>query len=243
MRGACSPRPVKISHMRTFVLGDIHGGDRALVQCLERSEFRMGEDRLVSLGDVCDGWPESAQALERLMSIPNFNLILGNHDFMALEWAQTGVKHPGWLSQGGSNTVVSYNGHMPDSHKHFLENAQYYLLENNRLFVHAGILPDRRLEDQGPDVFLWDRSLFRTALDRKLNGQEAPQTDFDEIYIGHSPVHNYGWDKPVQSGEVWMMDTGAGWTGPLSMMDIESKEVFSSDPVHTLYPPGSGRAG
>jgi len=229
--------------MRTFVLGDIHGGDRALKQCLERSGFEPGTDRLISLGDVCDGWPESAQAMERLMAIPGLDLVLGNHDYMALEWARTGEKHPGWLSQGGSNTVASYNGRMSDRHRSFLESAPYYLLDDNRLFVHAGILPGIPLEEQGPDVFLWDRSLFRTALQRKLEENEAPQTEFSEIYIGHSPIHTYGWEKPVRSGEVWMMDTGAGWSGPLSMMDIDTKEVFCSDPVHTLYPPGSGRAG
>ncbi|MEJ2003736.1 MAG: metallophosphoesterase [Cyclobacteriaceae bacterium] len=229
--------------MRTFVLGDIHGADRALKQCLERSSFNSSTDRLISLGDVCDGWPESAQAMERLIQLPNITLILGNHDHMTLEWVQTGVKHPGWLSQGGSNTVDSYEGKMPEKHRQFLENAPYYLLEDDRLFVHAGIIPGLELSEQGPDTFLWDRSLFRTALDRKLGDREAPQTEYSEIYIGHSPIHTYGWEKPVQSGEVWMMDTGAGWTGSLCMMDIESKEVFCSDPVHTLYPPGSGRAG
>ena len=229
--------------MRTFVIGDIHGGDRALAQCLERSGFQTSSDRLICLGDVCDGWPETNQAIERLMKLDHLSMIMGNHDYMTLEWARTGVKHPGWLSQGGSNTVASYAGKMPEDHQRFLENAANYLLEDNRLFVHAGILPGIPLEEQGPDIFLWDRTLFRKALDRKLGGRESAQTGFDEIYIGHSPIHTYGWDKPVRSGEVWMMDTGAGWMGLLSMMDIDSKEIFVSDPVHTLYPPGSGRAG
>ena len=37
------------------------------------------------------------------------------------------------------------------------------------------------------------------------------------------------------------MDTAAGWTGVLSMMDIETKEVFISDPVPELYPGVEGR--
>ncbi|NJK86327.1 MAG: hypothetical protein HC906_10500 [Bacteroidales bacterium] len=43
---------------RTFVIGDIHGAFKALVQCLERSEFDYEHDKLICLGDVCDGWPE-----------------------------------------------------------------------------------------------------------------------------------------------------------------------------------------
>jgi serine/threonine protein phosphatase 1 len=37
------------------------------------------------------------------------------------------------------------------------------------------------------------------------------------------------------------MDTGAGWSGVLSMMDIHTKEVFASDPVPLLYPGVEGR--
>ncbi len=44
---------------KTFVIGDIHGAYRALRQCLERSTFDFEKDRLICLGDVCDGWPET----------------------------------------------------------------------------------------------------------------------------------------------------------------------------------------
>jgi serine/threonine protein phosphatase 1 len=37
------------------------------------------------------------------------------------------------------------------------------------------------------------------------------------------------------------MDTGAGWAGVLSMMDIHTKEVFTSDRVPELYPEVPGR--
>jgi serine/threonine protein phosphatase 1 len=37
------------------------------------------------------------------------------------------------------------------------------------------------------------------------------------------------------------MDTGAGWSGVLSLMDVENKEVFTSDPVPSLYPGIAGR--
>jgi serine/threonine protein phosphatase 1 len=41
--------------------------------------------------------------------------------------------------------------------------------------------------------------------------------------------------------EVWFMDTGAGWSGKLSMMNIDTKEIFMSDPVPELYPGVKGR--
>ena len=47
--------------------------------------------------------------------------------------------------------------------------------------------------------------------------------------------------KPINACEVWLMDTGAGWSGVLSMMNVNTKEVFSSDPVPSLYPGITGR--
>jgi serine/threonine protein phosphatase 1 len=45
----------------------------------------------------------------------------------------------------------------------------------------------------------------------------------------------------VRAANVWNIDTGAGFKGPLSVMDVISKEVWQSDPVHTLYPEENGR--
>jgi serine/threonine protein phosphatase 1 len=46
---------------------------------------------------------------------------------------------------------------------------------------------------------------------------------------------------PIKACEVWLMDTGAGWSGVLSMMNIDTKEIFMSDPVPSLYPGLAGR--
>jgi len=88
------------------------------------------------------------------------------------------------------------------------------------------------------NVFLWDRSLARTALDLHSKNISGKLTEFDEVYIGHTPVSS---GHPIQGGEVWLMDTGAGWSGVLSMMNVDTKEVFLSDPVPSLYPGIKGR--
>ena len=69
------------------------------------------------------------------------------------------------------------------------------------------------------------RTLALDFYDKKINEK---LTAYDEVYIGHTPIP---FKKPVNAGDVWLMDTGAGWTGVLSMMDINTKEVFTSDPV------------
>jgi len=40
---------------RTLVMGDIHGGYRSLLQCLERSKVDYKKDKLICFGGVVDG--------------------------------------------------------------------------------------------------------------------------------------------------------------------------------------------
>jgi serine/threonine protein phosphatase 1 len=48
--------------MRKFVLGDIHGGLKAIHQVLERADV-TNNDTLIFLGDFVDGWSESPAVL------------------------------------------------------------------------------------------------------------------------------------------------------------------------------------
>jgi serine/threonine protein phosphatase 1 len=224
--------------MRTFVIGDIHGAYRALKQCLERSAFDKKSDRLICLGDVTDGWPETKEAIDELLTIPNLIYLLGNHDVWAMGWMQTHEAEEVWLDQGGRATCESYKDGVPESHLDFFRHSRPYHIENNRLFVHAGIIPDQKAEDWTDDILLWDRSLVRLAMD--LERKETPRqlTGYDEVFVGHTPISTH---KPTKFCEVWMLDTGAAWSGELSIMDVDTKEYFTSDIVQDLYPGVKGR--
>lgn len=223
---------------RVFVMGDIHGAFKAFMQCLNRSGFEYEKDHLICLGDVADGWPETRQSVEELMKIKHLTYVLGNHDFWALNWMREGIDDDIWLSQGGKATIHSYAGKAPLSHIEFFEKAKRYFLLENKLFVHAGIDVRYPLERQSMQVLLWDRELARTAMSVHLKKAHANITGYDEVYIGHTPVS----PPPQRMCEIWFMDTGAGWDGVLSMMDLASKEIFMSDPVPQLYPGITGRS-
>jgi serine/threonine protein phosphatase 1 len=224
--------------MRTFVMGDIHGAYRALIQCLERAQLDYDRDRLIVLGDVCDGWPETRASIDELMKIKNLVYLLGNHDHMALDWMKHGVRHPHWVLQGGDATLTSYGEQVDDGHRIFLEHALPYYVFNNKLFVHGGFKPGIPIEQQEPEELIWNRDLARIALDFYMKGIDTPLTNYDEVYLGHTPIP---YSRPLFSCGIWLMDTGAGWSGVLSMMNIESKEIFTSDPVPSLYPGVEGR--
>ena len=152
---------------------------------------------------------------------------------------QSGKAESIWLSQGGSATVKSYTDGIPSTHVSFFQKAlPYFLDNNNRLFVHAGIDPRRPLEQQDLDTFLWDRTLVQQATELYRKNINRKLTTFDEVYVGHTPILL---KHPLNTCDIWLMDTGAGWSGVLSIMNVETKEVFVSDPVPGLYPGIEGR--
>ena len=53
---------------RTLVIGDIHGGLRALIQVLEKANVTQN-DTLIFLGDYVDGWSESPQVIDFLIGL------------------------------------------------------------------------------------------------------------------------------------------------------------------------------
>lgn len=231
--------------MARFVIGDIHGHHKALLQVLEKSKFDYEKDKLIALGDVCDGWPFVWECVEELMKIKNLIYILGNHDRWAFEWTTCGIVTPLWTDQGGKATIKSYQDHggqMPQSHIDFFNHAILKYVEDNKLFVHGGIDVNVPLDQQPADILLWDRFLIKQA---KAYGHNRPNyklTEFDEIFIGHTPTLLFDTIDPIHFCEVMDCDTGAGWTGGrLTLMDIDTHEFWQSDFVETFYPDIKGR--
>ena len=239
-----------MSASRTLVIGDIHGGLRALMQVLARAAVTSA-DLLVFLGDYVDGWSESPAVLDFLMQIKQQQrciFLRGNHDMLLLDWLRTGSENPNWLKHGGRSTLLAYRG-LPETvrnrHATFIESelTDFYQDDRQRLFVHAGFTHIRgfRSEYFKPMLY-WDRSLWETALalDPALPKQSARYPArlklYPEVFIGHTPTLQVGSKLPLQAACVWNLDTGAGFTGPLTLMDADSKRYWQSDAVHTLYP-------
>jgi serine/threonine protein phosphatase 1 len=114
-------------------------------------------------------------------------------------------------------------------------------------FTPALLLCTGRKNEFDNDNFSWDRTLWETALvmDKRIKKDSVlfPKRLklFSEIYIGHTPTQYYDVDIPMQGCNVWNLDTGAAFYGKLSRMDIDTKEFWQSEPVHTLYPGEVGR--
>lgn len=251
--------------MSTYVIGDIHGAYRALKQVFDRSPIKEG-DTIIQLGDIADGWSEVYECVDLLISMKdkyNMVFIKGNHDVWFNEFLTYGMHPTAWL-QGGVGTLESYcrnverdiptytknggymstlnNTDIPESHiKFFKDQIYYYIDEKNRCYVHGGFDRWEFINNQiGFDLY-WDRDLWNQALSCADGIKLKTVDDFSEIFIGHTSVTNMGTDKPMNSGGVYNIDTGAGWSGKLTIMNVDTKEYWQSDDVKELYKDERGR--
>jgi serine/threonine protein phosphatase 1 len=236
--------------MRRFVTSDSHGGYKALVQCLERCGFNNDTDQLFYIGDVVDGWSEIPESIDLLMGIKNLVYIFGNHDQWALEY-YTGVLQEGtnefrsWQQHGGLATRKAYNmQQMKQEHMNFLLHTKlYHVTDDNILFVHAGFDPKQPLTETDPNVFLWNRDFANHYHNMYQNNYIISVDQYKDIFVGHTPTLRFGEETPLFMGNITMVDTGAAFTGKLSIIDVDTKEVWQSDKLKLLYPNEKGRNG
>ena len=241
--------------MRTFAIGDIHGGLKALIQVLNQLEVK-DDDNIIFIGDYVDGWSESAQVIEFLINLSkkiNCIFLKGNHDVWCQNWLKNeNDVNPSWFMHGGKETMESYAGFSnAEKKEHFIffENMPMYHLDNeNRLFLHAGFTSMHGVEKETfTHKFCTDRTLWEMALamDKKidLNHQLYPKRlkHYKEIFIGHTPTTNYGQIEPMKAINIWNIDTGAAFKGKVTGMNIETKAFFQSDNLPSLYPNEKGR--
>jgi serine/threonine protein phosphatase 1 len=59
--------------------------------------------------------------------------------------------------------------------------------------------------------------------------------------IGHTPVTRIGETETCKKACIWNIDTGAAFKGPLSILDVDTKECWQSEPLVTLYFDEKGR--
>jgi serine/threonine protein phosphatase 1 len=140
---------------------------------------------LVFVGDYIDRGPDSRGVVERLLDdpLPGFTTVrlMGNHEDSLLRFIDRQSDGLGWLTYGGVGTLMSYGvpvrtlpadpasaeelrqatwAALPAAHEAFLRRCLLHHVEDDYVFVHAGIRPGRTLDRQSPQDLLWIRDDF-----------------------------------------------------------------------------------
>ena len=227
------PAPASLpSGQRVYAIGDVHG-------CLDRVgalhaliaedlAARPAEATIVHLGDYVDRGADSAGVVARLAAgspvtgASAVNL-MGNHEHMMLAAVATGEEEAVdlWLANGGSDTLQSWHvplsaqprdwaGYLPIPHLVFLRDLGLRHQAGGYLFVHAGIRPGVKLDQQSRHDLLWIREPFLSS----------KQDHGCVVVHGHTPRQ----EPTVRPNRIGI-DTGAVMGGVLTCVVLEEDRL------------------
>ena len=230
--------------MRSYAIGDIHGQLEKLkaAHALIAADMALhGPAPIVHLGDLVDRGPDSNGVITLLLAgLANgadWIVLKGNHDRMFMGFLDSEDHHDprlfaglSWLHPrlGGAVTLGSYGvakaadrpvtpvhkdavAAVPAAHRAFVQGLPTHHRIGDVLFVHAGIRPGISMQFQLEDDLLWIREPFL-----------SDTTDHGALVVhGHTVV-----EAPMHYGNRVNIDTGAGYTGPLTAIAIEGRDIF-----------------
>lgn len=129
--------------MATYIIGDVQGCFLSLKNLLSTLQFEAHHDRLIFLGDTINRGPRSLETLRFIKANQScMRLVLGNHEIFAMSLYIGAIKasRPHTLD----DLLLA-----PDVHElmSFLRAQPLIIREENRIFIHAGILPAVSIND------------------------------------------------------------------------------------------------
>ncbi len=231
-----------------YVTSDLHGFSlEKFKSFLDEAGF-SDDDFLYVLGDVIDRGKDGIKILRWLMSKPNAELILGNHESMLLACdflfdeitedsisRLTGTKlniYSTWVANSGQVTLDTLSSMRNSEIKYILEylgEAPLYealtVGDRDFLLVHSGLgsfRPDKKLSEYTPADLLWTRP--------NLN-----QRYFDDftVIFGHTPTVVYGEEYKGKAvfTDTWIdIDTGAAaGMNPMLLRLDDMKEFYMKE--------------
>ena len=167
---------------------------------LTHDKFDVKNDLIIYLGDYIDRGKNSKEVINQILKLKNNKIktvnLMGNHDEFMIDFLFNNKNNiENWLNFGLDQTLRSYGievvdfikdgfgddiidklrntllNKMGEEHINFLKNLEISFSTEKYLFVHAGIDPKKKLEDQTKKDFLWSRSkifLIRILKQKKL---------------------------------------------------------------------------
>lgn len=227
-------KPTLANGTRIYVVGDVHGQLESLKGVIEKIRTdincRPTQDVFtVFIGDYIDRGLASKSVIDAIIDESGIGAkitLRGNHEEMMLRSLDDVACMKEWCAVGGVQTIFSYGvdiqdlmigrgydgaqaaliAALPRSHLAWLRGLSSRYENGDYFFCHAGINPDKSIDDQEDSDLLWIRHKFTDD-----------ERNYPKIIVhGHSPVERVD----IRHNRI-NVDTGAFFTGNLSCIALE----------------------
>lgn len=211
-----------------YVVGDLHGCYRLLMQELEKIRFNFEQDLLICTGDLVDRGSENLECIS-LLDQPWFLSVRGNHEEMCIK---------------GRDDVWIQDMHARNGGEWFYLLSTEKQDELSKILSKLPLVIEIQLEDKNigilhADIDIHDWNQFKTNIakgERKIPGLTSAYTNalwgrgrirhhskrygtvknIDEIYLGHTIVK-----KHTQIDNCHYIDVGSSYTQQLCIVKIK----------------------
>ncbi|MBJ7222708.1 MULTISPECIES: metallophosphoesterase [unclassified Brenneria] len=204
-------------YQKVFVVGDIHGCHRLLLDALSARKFNRQTDLLISVGDLIDRGPDSMACLA-LLDEPWFTAVCGNHERMARA-ALSEDNHWLWERNGGTWYAALNPADKSLAAQRIARTSSLPLVidvhigSRRYVIAHADYPANDYAFGKAvdEDALIWGR----TRITRALAGAGSPIVGAYLFIFGHTPLH-----KPLIFFNQLYIDTGAVFGGLLTLIEL-----------------------
>lgn len=223
---------------RDFIVGDIHGSFSALEILLLRVNFDPERDRVFAVGDLIDRGPESHRVIE-FLNHPWFFSIMGNHEKMLLDSINNASIRDNWIRYNGGSWWKRIPPNVQPRIRQVIEKLPLAFEVTTNIgpvaIVHADIptgmvwskfVQSLYNDADVADYALWSRNRYKYMC---MSGRTTPVEGVALAVFGHTPVQN-----PVQSANVYYIDTGASLLDDSSLGKLSMLQVHPTLELHQL---------
>ena len=213
---------------KDYVVGDLHGCYTLLMQKLESIGFDKDKDRLFSVGDLIDRGSENEKCLTLLNELW-FHTVRGNHEQLLVDAVNQGEIDLHFINGGiwFYTLQEEERWEIADNLDSLPFAIELYTKDRKKIvIVHADCGSGdeqswaftRKQLNKGCEYtraqVLWSRERIKTF--RNPPRHPIPILDINLAVVGHSMV-----DSPIMIDNVMYIDTGAVFTGNLTLFDVD----------------------
>ena len=212
---------------KTLIIGDIHGCFHEFLALLKKTNYTAKTHRLILVGDIISRGPFSLKMLNWVKD-HKIEMVRGNHEqafltcFEKNKWPSPSLKKLKEEMKGDLKGWVKWLSALP-----------FYIEEKDFLVVHAGLAPNKKLEDSKPFFLMNIRTWDGQGKDIK-NEKNPPWYQFYKknklVVYGH-------WAKQglkIRANTIGL-DSGCVYGNKLSAVLLPEKIIFQEPALKNYY--------